>query len=82
MAVGSVQAVKSFLFFTNLSSKQRLMESNFNFWFILWFGRLKDQGDTKREVKDLEERVDSLTAELKKEKEKNMKKASRDLAEV
>ena len=44
--------------------------------------RLKDQGETKREVKELEERVESLNAELRIEKEKNVKKASRDLAEV
>ncbi|RUS87341.1 hypothetical protein EGW08_004883, partial [Elysia chlorotica] len=44
--------------------------------------RLKDQGETKREVKQLEDRVDALSGELKKEKEKNVKKASKDLAEV
>ncbi|GFS01137.1 coiled-coil domain-containing protein 150-like [Elysia marginata] len=44
--------------------------------------RLKDQGETKREVKDLEEKVESLHLELKKEKEKNAKKASRDLVEM
>ncbi|GFO30928.1 coiled-coil domain-containing protein 150-like [Plakobranchus ocellatus] len=44
--------------------------------------RLKDHDETKREVKDLEEKLDSLSVELKKEKEKNVKKTSRDLTEV